>query len=391
MYLLFLALRGYAPLDWEWIIAVREVNIDRWLCQKEFSSNGHLLIERAGEIGYKRQFAREVLQWGAHRLFLHLGTTRIEDLHATHLAEFREALDRFRSRPDVACFFGSVEYYTRQLTLHYLRDFHVLHTVLYHCHQGTIEAPRRRGRRPPPRPMKRPRMETIITRYLAHRQLTDQPRTVKQFGEVLRAFVDWLIQTHPEVETLADVTRDHLVEYALVLSARRNARTNQPLAAGSQHQILSKLSVFFNQVARWEWDEVPTRPLLQQADLPKMPQRLPRSIPDQELDRLMAAIRALECPYQRAALLIARWCGARREEIQRLSVDCLDSYPDGTPRLRIEAGQEPTRAHGPTQPGGRRRHSCAPGTLEDSEGLAGSSHQDRNALSFHALRQAVLC
>jgi hypothetical protein len=53
----------------------------------------------------------------------------------------------------------------------------------------------------------------------------------------------------------------------------------------------------------------------------------------------MPAIRALDCPYQRAALLIARWSGARREEIGRLSLDCLDSYPDGTPRLRIPAGK----------------------------------------------------
>src|SRR5207245_896934 len=47
----------------------------------------------------------------------------------------------------------------------------------------------------------------------------------------------------------------------------------------------------------------------------------------------------LPCPYQRAALLIARWSGARRGEIRRLAVDCLDSYPDGTPRLRIPTGK----------------------------------------------------
>jgi hypothetical protein len=53
----------------------------------------------------------------------------------------------------------------------------------------------------------------------------------------------------------------------------------------------------------------------------------------------MPAIRSLTCPYQRAALLIARWSGARREEIRRLSMDCLDRYADGTARLRIPAGK----------------------------------------------------
>jgi hypothetical protein len=49
----------------------------------------------------------------------------------------------------------------------------------------------------------------------------------------------------------------------------------------------------------------------------------------------MVAIRALPCPYRRTALLVARWSGARREEIRRLTLDCLDRYPDGTARLRV--------------------------------------------------------
>ncbi len=69
------------------------------------------------------------------------------------------------------------------------------------------------------------------------------------------------------------------------------------------------------------------------------PLRVPRSIPEQELEQLMGTIRTLDCPYQQAALLIARWSGARRGEIRRLDVDCLDSYPDGTPRFRIPAGK----------------------------------------------------
>jgi integrase len=53
----------------------------------------------------------------------------------------------------------------------------------------------------------------------------------------------------------------------------------------------------------------------------------------------MDAIRALHCAFQRTALLVARWSGARRDEIRRLHLDCLDAYPDGTPHLRIPAGK----------------------------------------------------
>jgi len=54
---------------------------------------------------------------------------------------------------------------------------------------------------------------------------------------------------------------------------------------------------------------------------------------------LMAAVVELPCPYQRAAILGARWSGARQNEIIRLTVDCLDGYPDGTARLRLPAGK----------------------------------------------------
>jgi site-specific recombinase XerD len=102
---------------------------------------------------------------------------------------------------------------------------------------------------------------------------------------------------------------------------------------------MAALAVFFRQVAQWKWEDGPAHPLLAVGDLPKTPERVPRYIPDADLARLMEAIRALECPFQRAALLVARWSGARRDEIRRLQLDCLDAYPDGTPRLRIPAGK----------------------------------------------------
>ena len=66
---------------------------------------------------------------------------------------------------------------------------------------------------------------------------------------------------------------------------------------------------------------------------------MPRFIPDHELAALMTAVDQLADPYQRAALIVARWSGARRDEIRRLAVDCLDAYPDGHPRLRIPVGK----------------------------------------------------
>ena len=101
----------------------------------------------------------------------------------------------------------------------------------------------------------------------------------------------------------------------------------EPLAARSRHVYISPLLQFSRETSQWGWDDVPSRPLLSRSDLPKVPSRLPRFIPRQELDRLMTAIEELKDPYQRAALLLVRWSGARRGEISRLTLDCLDAYP----------------------------------------------------------------
>ena len=38
-------------------------------------------------------------------------------------------------------------------------------------------------------------------------------------------------------------------------------------------------------------------------------------------------------------MIVARWSGARRGEIRSLDLDCLDAYPEGTPRLHIPVGK----------------------------------------------------
>jgi hypothetical protein len=75
-------------------------------------------------------------------------------------------------------------------------------------------------------------------------------------------------------------------------------------------------------------------------DAPKLPQRIPRFIPDHELDLVMPIINEITCPFQRAALLVACWSGARRDEIRHLPLDCLDHYPDGTALTRWEDGRD---------------------------------------------------
>ncbi len=337
-YLMFLALHGYAQFDWEWLLTVPRLSIWNVLDRVGQDLGTVQLIEEAVGLGYDREGATTALQWAVSRIFLHTSNPQVESIGDTQLTVLSEAIGQFGERCALALFFESVEAYRKEITSRYKSHLHLLHVVLYHRGQVSQE-PHRFLHQSKQRPVIKPRMEAVVARYLTARGLTDRPGTLLGLDLALRQFIGWLAQAYPEVESFAEVTRQHLMEFAEAMNTMVGARTKRPLAILTKRGRLSRLSVFFQDVAKWEWNEVPDRPLLGGGDLPKIPARVPRYIPEDELARLMPAIRSLTCPYQRAALLIARWSGARREEIRRLSVDCLDSYADGTPRLRIPAGK----------------------------------------------------
>jgi integrase len=182
-------------------------------------------------------------------------------------------------------------------------------------------------------------MEAVVDRWLAVRRLTSRPITIHHLGLGLRCFLDWLAVAEPDISSFAQVTRDHVLGFLAAMAREPNPRTGRPLAAITRRARTSALSVFFRETAAMGWDGVPGRPLIDHGDHPRSPQRVPRFIPVDELARVMEAIARLDCPFQRAALLTARWSGARRSEIQRLALDCLERYPDGAARLRLPAGK----------------------------------------------------
>lgn len=110
-YLKFLALRGYAPLDWDWLIALSPLYLDKMLEHPLFASNVSTLVKEAVTLGYEPSVAHSKLLWSVFRIFLHKGITQVEQIGMTDLIEFARALDGFGTRPDVALFFGSVESY----------------------------------------------------------------------------------------------------------------------------------------------------------------------------------------------------------------------------------------------------------------------------------------
>ncbi len=216
-----------------------------------------------------------------------------EKITDVQLTEIREAIQRFGERTDLHLFFESAEYYHTAVEKERLRFLFRLQVVLYHRRQVST-LPRIRHPHPSSHAASKSRMIAVLDRYLAARRLTDEPGTVKRFNTNIRQLIAWIEQAYPELESFAQVTRDHVLAYADFLTTNPNPRTGQPLATSTRRQVLSSLSVFFQEVVAWGWDDVPSRPPLQSGDLPKLPQRVPRYIPEHELDQFMPAIRALE-------------------------------------------------------------------------------------------------
>ncbi len=289
-YLYYLARTGELSFDWQWIIGVHCHVLPDELLPPEVTLFIRELVDEGVRIGYKRRSTTAKLSRIMKALYLHHLAPGVTEISAGDVAAFEEAIVAFGQRPDLETFFESAETY-RRVAKQYRQAIYSLRLVLYH--RGRIAAPPDRPPSRPERVLLQPRMNALLERYLWARR----------------------------------------VDTAL------SPRTARPLTVESKITRLSSLSVFFQDTTAWGWEEAPLRPLLGARDLPKRPKRIPRYIPADQLGKLLPAVRRLACPFQRAALIIARWSGARRSEIRNLDLDCLDAYPNGTARLRIPVGK----------------------------------------------------
>jgi integrase len=310
---------------------------------------------RMTELGYPRERARQNLQWGFGRLLMHRGDPDLNAVTSEDLLELGAAVRAFGARDDFGelrqQLFGSTPgRVTPGAGLRSVRgqlaQLHAVHVLLFNI--GQVSQPPLQGTRRGaswaddlmPEPCA-PAIRQTAERYLRLRldAAFDRPQTVRLTRAALRRFACWLAAQHPEITSFAQVTRPVIEEYLQWLPGCASILTGKPLVRSTVKHEINSIAAFFRDTAIWGWDEVPGRALLTGRDSPRTPQSVPRFVPRGELDLLIAAITALPDPMQRTALLVARWSGARRDEIRRLTLDCLDAYPDGHPRLRIPVGK----------------------------------------------------
>ncbi len=333
-YLIYLALRGHTTLDYPWLLGSGLLATLRPAHGLGIDLGTTQLVRDAVQLGFERNSARQAMHWSVGRIALHTGLRDVAAITDDHIAETLQAIKFFAERPDLERFYRSRRRFLDGPAKGWITHLHQLQVVLYH--RGQLDTQPRKLMPSRKRPLAlAPRMQTVAEKWLAARRLTDAPATVEKLELALRVFAAWLDENHSEITTFAEVTREHCLEWIAHIATAPTQTTGKPLGVMSRIQRISGLSQFFRDTAIWRYPDVPGHTLIGAGDAPKYPQKVPRFIPEHELDQLMPVIDAIACPFQRAALLVARWSGARRDEIRRLPLDCLDRYPDGTPRLRL--------------------------------------------------------
>jgi len=357
-YLAYLSLVKGISLDYEYLLARQFTRL-----LSDASGGGGLGVDmttfeawvaRIVQLGYAEPNARAHLTWGLTRILLHRGDPDLDAITGYDVFALADAVRSFGSRDDfpslraamhprVPVADGAAESYIKN----HLNKVHAIHVLLYNIGQvaerptcGTVPKTLDWSDRLLPEPCP-PSIRAVVERYLRLRldAKFDRPQTVRLARESLRRFINWLCAEHPDIENLSRVDRGIAEEYLQWLPTYLSKNTGQPLAVTPVKHEINALAAFCRDTAVWGWTDVPGKPLFTLRDTPRRPESIPRYLPTHELDAVVAAINALEDPYQKAALLLVRWSGARRDEIRRLTTDCLDSYTDGHPRLRIPVGK----------------------------------------------------
>lgn len=187
-----------------------------------------------------------------------------------------------------------------------------------------------------------PEIYAVVNRYLETVATTLRPRSVDDKAQNLVLFFTWLAEEHPEISRLAALER-RVVEEFLVWNHGRPSygrrRRGEPVSVARQHQAVSTLRTFINDLIFWEWPDRPARPLLHTSDLPKLLEHVPRALTPADDVALMAAVAQLEDVAARSAIRILRGTGMRLGELFDLEVDCLLDFSGRGTWLRVPIGK----------------------------------------------------
>lgn len=337
-YLYYLALTDRVRLDYEFLFAVGNMRVAETLAPIDAFSGVEGLVTDACRLGYSEESMRCALACILPRLAMHTGVRTFDGVQQHHLDDMASAIEAIACRINQFPFRQPDKDFPHSFKRAWFNRIRRLQLLLFHRGNSVVR-PRITPEKRKPIPSARPDLQIWVDRWIERKNQTLAQKTTDHLAVSLRHFVSFLSKAKPRVSVFADVTPDLFNDYLEFIRVDIRPRAGAPLSITARRARAGAVARFLADGAAWGWPDFPDRPVLDTNDLPRLAHRVPRFIPEDQLNRLMQEVVRLECDFQRTALLIARWSGARRSEITRLRLDCLDQYPDGTARLRIPAGK----------------------------------------------------
>jgi integrase len=172
-----------------------------------------------------------------------------------------------------------------------------------------------RARRPPlPHPL-----ALVFDRAVDSLSAALSPDTTRHYRGTARNFLRYLGAEHPKVNSLDQLRREpHILGWMSRLHSQA-----PPLATASYINLLIDLRCIFNELA-WTEQLSELAHLIRRADIPRLPQRLPRPL-TAEQDQLLQQEFLRRNDLGGNAFLLIRHTGMRIGECADLSFDCLRS------------------------------------------------------------------
>jgi site-specific recombinase XerD len=182
-----------------------------------------------------------------------------------------------------------------------------------------------------------PQMVETMGRYLQQIGCILRPGSVSNTDLALRAFAGFLVETAPEVLSVAQVTRRHIEDYKPWLAARPGQNKARVTTATIAHR-LGTLRMFFVRIDEWGWDEAPPRVPMFPGDLPRQDHQLPKGLDDAAASKLLRAAQNDKRLLVRVVVEVLLRTGLRVSELTDLPADAVVLIGAG-PWLHVPVGK----------------------------------------------------
>lgn len=183
----------------------------------------------------------------------------------------------------------------------------------------------------------RPQIVATMGRYLEQIACVLRPGSVKGADLALRSFAAFMVESAPEVDSIAQVTRRHVEDYKPWL-AKRPGQNKIRLTTATLAHRLGTLRMFFVRIDEWGWDEAPVRVPMFPGDLPRQDHPLPKALDDAAAAKLLRAAQADRRLLVRVAVEVLLRTGLRVSEFTALTSDAVVQIGAG-PWLHVPVGK----------------------------------------------------